>query len=256
MNNIEIKTQHTLIALAIEKKGNWEAIMKTIKAKDMKTSEEAYAKAVELYERGEAITILDKGYPTEFRNMHKPPFVLFLEGNKDLLKEEHKIAFFGRNAEKAYDKRNARDLAYYVIGSKKTAVFKDNALTEKAIAGIGKGKVILVCQNSLEPGNLAYAKEKVLEIGGLVITEIPYGAVPEKDSIALSDRLVANLCDKVVVIECKHRSTTLLAVSYALAANKDIGCVPHSINEADDACNDLIREGACLIRNGQDIFDM
>lgn len=251
MNMTNLKPQHMLVALAIDNGGDFKKITDAIRNHVM-PSEEAYAKAEKIHERGNAITILDDAYPKAFKQLYMPPIVLFCEGNKSLLAERGKVAFLGRNAEKGYDKRNARKLASYVLDEGQTAIFKDNALTREALYGIKEGKVILVCPFGLSGNNLG----KVLRMGGLAISEVPYDATPTKECAVWGNRLAANICDKAIVLECGRRSSTLLAVKYALNAGKDIGCVPHSLDEEDDVCNDLIREGACLIRNGQDILDM
>lgn len=251
MNMTNLKPQHILVALAIDNGGDFKKITDAIRNHVM-PSEEAYAKAKKIHEQGNAITILDDVYPEAFKQLHMPPIVLFCEGDKSLLAKKGKVAFLGRNAENDYDRHNARKLASYVLDEGQTAIFKDNALTREALYGIKEGKVILVCQLGLSGSNF----NKVLRMGGLAISEIPFDAMPTKECVKLENRIAANICDKAVVLECGRRSSTLLAVEYALNAGKDIGCVPHPVDEECDACNDFIREGACLIRNGQDILDM
>jgi DNA processing protein len=56
----------------------------------------------------------------------------------------------------------------------------------------------------------------------------------------------------IIVGEASKKSGTLITVGYALGFTKEIGCVPYPAG-SDSACNILIKEGAAMIENLDDV---
>lgn len=50
------------------------------------------------------ITLIDDNYPLSLKNSFKPPFALFLDGNKELLKSENIVSIISKNNAKEIDK--------------------------------------------------------------------------------------------------------------------------------------------------------
>ena len=78
---------------------------------------------------------------------------------------------------------------------------------------------------------------------------------PRKENFPKRNRLIAALSKGVVVVESKRKSGTMITVEHALNLGKDIFCVPdQAIN--DSGCNYLIKMGANLVENANDIIDL
>ncbi len=90
---------------------------------------------------------------------------------------------------------------------------------------------------------------------GLIISEYPLMTKPIKENFPNRNRIIAALCDGVLVIESKKRSGTMITVNEALNLGKDIMCVPTRANE-NSGCNYLIKNGAHLVENGFDVIEI
>ena len=78
-----------LIYFAIKYKGYFHDIYNAIKKKEFIQMEELEKIGEDLSSgKIKAITIIDEDYPEPLKQINQPPFVLFYEGNKELLKEK------------------------------------------------------------------------------------------------------------------------------------------------------------------------
>ena len=60
--------------------------------------------------------------------------------------------------------------------------------------------------------------------------------------------------EHICVIEANYKSGTMNTVAYGLEYGKDICCVPSLANN-NSGCNKLIKEGAKLVENLNDILE-
>ena len=97
-------------------------------------------------------------------------------------------------------------------------------------------------------------EQKIIELGGCVISEYPIGTKPQKMHFPARNRIISGLSNGVVVIEAKEKSGTLITVDFALEQGKDIYVVPGNINSINSVgTNDLIKQGAKLITTYNDV---
>ena len=81
---MEQKASTMLIAIALEHNGEWDCIYHALKNKEY-AGDKMLEKAKKLQDEGKCITIMDEEYPECLKLVHKPPFVLFYEGDINLL---------------------------------------------------------------------------------------------------------------------------------------------------------------------------
>ena len=99
--------------------------------------------------------------------------------------------------------------------------------------------------------------ERILESGGAVITEYPLDAKPEARHFPERNRIISGLSDKIIVVEAKRRSGSLITANWALDQGKDVFAVPGSLLAKNSAgTNQLIKEGAYLLSSVEDLFVM
>jgi DNA processing protein len=205
------------------------------------------------------ITILDNEYPEDLKKIDRPPIVLFYEGDISLLKynKDHKLAVIGSRNYSEYGKEITRKIVseleddYLVISglargidsiSHETAI--DHGLKTIAVLGDGLFKIY--------PSENKSLYTRIVENGGLVISEYHDFVEPQKEFFLARNRIVAALCNFLLVSEAYGRSGTQRTVSCALNYGKDVGCIPYEANKGS-LCNVLIKEGAYLIENAKDI---
>lgn len=239
-----------LVALSHKHNGKWERIMRAIQAKEILTEEETKS----LLGDEDAVTILDKEYPNSFKYAHKPPFVIYCHGDKALLQAEDSLTIVGSRAEAEHDASFAK-LFFEGMKKKRVLIIKATNWYLADVAMNYGHKVILVLGNGFDK-NYPSAAEKtikrIIDEGGLVISEYPNGAKPDPENFVILNRLIAALGKATLVLSASQHSGTLIAVSFALEIGKDVYAVPAPF-ETGNQCNKLVADGASLLAVDTDI---
>jgi DNA processing protein len=91
---------------------------------------------------------------------------------------------------------------------------------------------------------------------GLVLSELPPGATPWKWTFPARNRIMAALAGMTVVVEAASRSGSLITAGQAQDLGRDLGAVPGPVSSWLSAgTNELLAEGAKLVRDAQDVLD-
>lgn len=91
---------------------------------------------------------------------------------------------------------------------------------------------------------------------GLLISEQPKGTQPQARHFPVCNRLISVLSQAIVVIEAAAKSGILITAKTALDQGRDVYAVPgHPFDARASGCNILIRDGATLVRNAEDIIE-
>lgn len=246
-----------LIYLAMKYKGNWDDIYGAIKRKEP-IDDMAFTNLLATL-KANAITIIDKNYPDHLKQAHKPPFVLFYYGDLSLLDHpQETVAFIGSRKASEYGKKMARlivsDLAKKMVIVSGMAKGIDTVAHETAINA--KGKTIAVLGSGID---YCYPRENIelyrsIKENHLLISEYPNRVEPDHSQFPLRNRIIAMLAKSVVVGEADLKSGTLITVSYALSQGRDVCCVPYPA-DISSACNSLIKQGAKLVENANDVYE-
>ncbi|OFX06023.1 MAG: DNA protecting protein DprA [Alphaproteobacteria bacterium RIFCSPHIGHO2_12_FULL_66_14] len=92
---------------------------------------------------------------------------------------------------------------------------------------------------------------------GLILSESPLGAPPVARAFPRRNRIVSGLSAGVVVIEAAARSGSLITAQRAAEQGREVFVVPGSPMDPRYAgSNSLIRDGAILVRDANDILDI
>lgn len=68
--------------------------------------------------------------------------------------------------------------------------------------------------------------ERILEKGGAVVSEYGIHSKPEGSHFPARNRIISGLSDKVIVVEAKRKSGSLITANWALEQGKDVFAVP------------------------------
>jgi DNA processing protein len=95
---------------------------------------------------------------------------------------------------------------------------------------------------------------KMLEHGG-ILTESPFGTIPDAHNFPARNRIIAGLCDALVVVEAAHKGGALITAEIANTYNKDVLAFPGNIGRSySEGCNSLIKANkANLITSVSDL---
>jgi DNA processing protein len=139
------------------------------------------------------------------------------------------------------------------------------------VSGLARGIDTAAHQASLKNGTIAVmgggvdviypAENAVLAAAisdqGLRLSEQPMGTYPQARHFPPRNRIISGLSMAVIVVEAAEKSGTLITVKDALEQGREVMAVPgHPVDGRAGGCNRLIREGATLIRNVEDVLDM
>lgn len=201
----------------------------------------------------------DKEYPRRLLNCEDGPLLLYYKGNADL-NAQRVIGFVGtRKATnqgrvicnqfivglKSKEVLVVSGLAYGIDSCAHKAAL-DSGLKTVGVLGHGLDRIYPV-QNK----NLAY---NMLDNGGL-LTEFISQTNPDRENFPKRNRIIAGMCDAIVVIESARKGGGLITAGIANSYNRDVFAIPGRVNdEYSRGCNMLIKSNrAALAESAADI---
>ena len=123
----------------------------------------------------------------------------------------------------------------------------------------GKAKTIAVVGSGLDrvyPEENRNLVDEIVKNEGAVISEYVIGTKPLAQNFPKRNRIISALSEGIVVVEAKKKSGTLITVDFALEQGRELYVVPGNINSTNSyGTNDLIKQGAKIITNVQDILE-
>ena len=238
-----------LIYFAIKYKGYFHDIYNAIKKKEFIQMEELEKIGEDLSSgKIKAITIIDEDYPEPLKQINQPPFVLFYEGNKELLKEKLIMLtgdFSNENINKFINESAFELSKNYTLVSNFS-----KGLDEKIIDNLIKNNqnLILISSNGLTNSyfgkninELKFNKDKYL-----IISEYPENVNLNHKRLIQRNRISIGLSEALIIASSYKESKISNLVSCALEQGKDIFCFP-GLQSENDGNNLLIRDGAKMI---------
>lgn len=246
-----------LIALAVFYRGDWEQIYCALAQKRFLEDEEIDRLCDSV--KAKTLTMLDAQYPEYLRKQYRPPFVLFYYGDISLIKNQEKIlAVVGTRdpSEKGIEVTSniVKDVAkrYIIVSGMAKGI--DQTAHIAAMESGGKTIAVLGCGIDLYYPSECADIYKKMKREQLIISEYPNDIPPHQTHFPIRNRIIAQLGNGLLVTESKIQSGTMITVNYALLLNKEVMCVP-SMDVNNSGCNLLLKEGAALIENGNDVVN-
>ncbi len=211
-------------------------------------------------ERGIRIVgVGEEAYPEWLARIYDPPLVLYVRGSLVPGEGERSLALVGSRAVTpqgaALARALGRDLA--LIGLTVVSGLArgtDTAAHRGALEA--SGRTVAVLGSGLDrmypPENAALAD--TIAVKGAVVSEFPLGTGPEPGHFPRRNRILAGWGRAVVVVEAGEKSGALITARFALEEGREVMAVPgHPSQPAAAGTNQLIRDGAALVRNSADV---
>ncbi|HFH6655079.1 TPA: DNA-processing protein DprA [Streptococcus agalactiae] len=204
------------------------------------------------------LSILDSNYPLELKEIYNPPVLLFYQGNIELLSKP-KLAVVG-----------ARQASQIGCQSVKK-IIKETNNQFVIVSGLARGIDTAAHVSALKNGGSSIAVigsgldvyyptenkklQEYMSYNHLVLSEYFTGEQPLKFHFPERNRIIAGLCQGIVVAEAKMRSGSLITCERALEEGREVFAIPGNIIDGNsDGCHHLIQEGAKCIISGKDIL--
>ncbi len=207
------------------------------------------------------VTEDSENYPKRLIPLEYRPICLYYRGDLSLLNSENIFAIVGSRKTDKCILKTVEDFSSSLVNSGVCVVTGiASGVDLSAIkGGITSGKVISVmacgCDFWDNESNRDYIKK--LEEVGLVISEYSPEVSPKGYLYPIRNRIIAGLCDGVLIASGNHKSGARYTANYALDYGKEVFAFPYSINSVGgELCNSLIKDGAHLTMEYSDIADV
>ena len=234
-------------AYAYKYQGNYRLISKAI------SENEPYIVTKSRYK---FVTIGEPNYPQNLYKLEYPPFILYYEGNIELL--------------------NSKIVS--IVGSRKHT--KQAAFLTKSIAEILSNKYVIISGMAKGVDTIAHsnARKTIGVLGNglsveypssnsnlytymrkhqLLISEYPENVAPQKYHFPFRNRVIVALGELLVVPCANERGGTMVSVNEALKLDIPVYTVPYSIlDPLARGCNELIEQGANMIIRLEDVWKL
>ncbi len=209
----------------------------------------------------EIVTLADDDYPELLRKIVNPPLALYYRGDKAAFKEAA-VAMVGTRMPSLYGRETAEKFArgiaaagYVVVSGMARGI--DTASHRGALAA--HGRTIGVLGGALDrfypKENIPLARE-IVENGGIVMSEYPFGRSADKQTFPMRNRIVSGMSHGTLVVEAALKSGSLITAGLALEQGRTVMAVPGRIDvPSAHGCNKLIKDGAALVMSVDDVLD-
>jgi DNA processing protein len=175
------------------------------------------------------------------------------------------LCVVGSRATSVYGRRCAQHLiaglARYPVAIVSGMALGIDGEAHKAALDVGLPTVAVLPSSldeaSLYPATNKALAQRILARGGALISEY---LEPHKAAIhdfPKRNRIAAGMSVATLIVEAGEKSGTLITARLALDYNREVLAVPHELGrETGAGVNRLIREGATLVRNSDDILQV
>lgn len=220
---------------------------------DLAREEERMAKSGAFF-----ITPRDSGYPKLLKEINDPPIGLYRKGQYTFeqpciaIVGSRRTTLYGQSVAKKFGAELAR-LGFCVVSGLARGI--DTAAHEGALSVGGKTAAVLGCGIDIiyPPENLTLYRQ--IEERGAIVSEFPFGRRADKQSFPMRNRVVAGMCEAVVVVETDVSGGSMITARFAGEQGRLIFAVPGRIDQATShGCHQLIRDGATLLTSVDDIL--
>ena len=206
------------------------------------------------------ITLADEAYPQTLLEIPDPPPLLYAKGNLQLL-DSRCIAVVGSRNATPQGAKNAEDFAaalsengFCIVSG--LALGIDGAAHRGALRG--SGATIAVVGTGLDIVYPAKHRELAHQIveRGLIISEFGLGTPSQAQNFPRRNRIISGLSQGCLVVEANVQSGSLITARLAAEQGREVFAIPGSIHSPlAKGCHQLIKQGAKLVDNIQDIVD-
>jgi len=197
-------------------------------------------------EEVEIIFYTDKKYPLRLKSIEDAPALLYYKGNQNL-NVPKTVGIVGTRQATEYGKEMVEricqelaphnpliisGLAYGIDIAAHKAALKNNLQT---IGVMGSGMDVIY------PAAHKETAKKMQNLGAL-ITENRFGTKPDAHNFPARNRIIAGMCDALIVVEAAEKGGALITADIANSYNKDVFAVPGNLIQSySEGCNKLIK---------------
>ncbi len=205
----------------------------------------------------------ESSYPEILTSIYDPPPVLYYKGDIKLLNKQKNIAIVGTRRFSEYGqyltKKLVEDLKVLPVTIVSGMAFGiDRLAHERAMKeGMPVIAVLATPPDIPSPRSNYDIYRKILEKGGLVISEYLRPVKFNKGNFAARNRIIAGISDSIFIVESPQKSGALITADVAFRENRNVYTFPADIRKKNfEGNNSLIySQKACVIANSNNLYD-
>lgn len=204
----------------------------------------------------------DARFPERLKAIFDPPPALYLRGSGDpALLGRRAVAVVGARSCSPYGAQVARMLGRELTAAGLLVVSGlargiDGEAHRGALEAGSPTVGVLGCGIDRDYPAVNATLSRRMEEEGLVVSEYEAGVEPAPWRFPARNRIIAGLCEAVVVVEARERSGALITADFALEEGREVFAVPGEITSALSAgSNALLKLGAAPLTGSGDVLD-
>ena len=217
-------------------------------------------KATRHIDRCRLINWSDPEYPQTLLQIYDPPVLLYVRGDSQVLNLPS-LSIVGTRRPTLYGTQMAERLGRE-LAARGLVIISGMARGIDALGHQGamaaNGRAIGVLGTGID---VCYPKEnkklydRVLERGA-ILSEFPLHTHPAPENFPVRNRIVAGMPLGVIVVEGAQYSGSLITARLAMEFGREVFGVPGNVTQpVSFAPNQLIKQGAKLVTNGEDVIE-
>jgi len=199
-------------------------------------------------------------YPQLLLDLPDAPPILFVQGQL-LPSDELSVAIVGTRHATVYGRQQAERIAFGLAKAGITVVSGmargiDTAAHQGALDAGGRTIAVFGCGigHIYPPENEGLAK--AIAAAGALVSEYAPETKPRGGMFPQRNRIISGMTHATLVIEAPERSGSLITARTACEQGREVMALPGNVNSrASQGTNLLIRDGAKLVRNVEDILE-
>lgn len=211
------------------------------------------------------VTVLcyeDESYPRGLKTIYDPPQVLYVRGE---LTATDAVAFgvvgarrcthYGMEQAERFGQLLGR-AGFSVISGGARGI--DTAAHRGAITTGGRTVVVMGCglSTSYPPENAEFFEKIVAGGSGALVSELPMRTAVVGRNFPRRNRIISGLALGVLIVEAARKSGSLITARIAGEQGKIVFALPGRVDSIlSQGANELIRDGAILVQNLDDILE-
>ena len=206
----------------------------------------------------------DPLYPENLKQLNDAPPVLYVKGNMELLNYPANIAVVGSRNASLGGRKLASKISYDLTSADvlivsgmargidssahKGALYAKNQ-TAPTLAVLGTGVDVCYPEENKELYEQICAQ-------GAVISEFALGTKANISNFPRRNRIISAISVGTLIVEASLNSGSLTTAKFAMEQGKDVYAIPGSpLLNNSSGTNRLIKDGAVLVENANDILD-
>jgi DNA processing protein len=204
----------------------------------------------------------DARFPARLKAIFDPPPSLYLRGSGEPeLLGRRAVGVVGARSCSPYGAQVARMLGRELAAAGLVVVSGlargiDGEAHRGALESGGPTVGVLGCGIDRDYPAANASLSRRMEHGGLVVSEYEAGVEPAPWRFPARNRIIAGLCEAVVVVEARERSGALITADFALEEGREVFAVPGEITSAlSVGSNALLRLGATPLTGSGDVLE-